>query len=92
MQQRNKKIKNVAYVASHVPPFLFILTKTFYETRDLWIKIYYCLIDPKYFKIPFFFFNIDFLFRCFVNLNTGETVLRIKNEKIYEQPNPWTWK
>ena len=47
---------------------------------------------PNISKFHFFFFNIDFLFRCFINLNTGETVLRIKNEKTYEQPNPWTWK
>ena len=32
MKQRNKKIKNVVYVAAHAPPFLFVLTKTFGET------------------------------------------------------------
>ena len=35
MKQRNKKIKNIAYVACHAPTFLFLPTKTFYETRDL---------------------------------------------------------
>ena len=35
MKQRNKKIKNVVYVAAHAPPFFFLLTETFYETRDL---------------------------------------------------------
>ena len=35
MKQRNKRIKNVVYVAAHAPPFFFSLTKTFYETRDL---------------------------------------------------------
>ena len=34
MKQRNKKIKNV-YVAAHAPPFIFSLTKTLYETRNL---------------------------------------------------------
>ena len=55
---------------------LFLLTKTFYETRNFEVDIYYSVIDPKYYKIPFFF-NIDFLFRCFINLNTGEAVLNI---------------
>ena len=35
MKQRNKKIKNIIYVAAHAPTFLFLLTKTFYGTRDL---------------------------------------------------------
>ena len=33
----------------------------------LFVKIYYSLIDPKYYIIPFFF-NIDLLFRCFINI------------------------
>ena len=35
MKQRNKKVKNIAYVAAHAPTFLFLLTKTLYETQDL---------------------------------------------------------
>ena len=35
IKQRNKKIKNIVYVAAHAPTFFFVLTKTFYETRDL---------------------------------------------------------
>ena len=35
MKQRNKKIKNIVYVAAHAPTFLFLFTKTFYETQDL---------------------------------------------------------
>ena len=35
MKQRNKKIKNIVYVAAHAPTFFFLLTKTFYETRKL---------------------------------------------------------
>ena len=35
IKQRNKKIKNIVYVAAHAPTFFFLLTKTFYETRDL---------------------------------------------------------
>ena len=58
------------------PLFSFLLTKTFYETRDSLVNIYYCLTDPKYFNISFFF-NIDFLFCYFINLNTGEAVLNI---------------
>ena len=45
MKKRNKKIKNVVYVAAHATPFFVLLTKTFYETRDLgfrrtflWVK------------------------------------------------------
>ena len=34
MKKRNIKIKNV-YVAAHATPFFVLLTKTFYETRDL---------------------------------------------------------
>ena len=33
MKQRNKKIKNIVYVAA--PTFFFLLTKMFHETRDL---------------------------------------------------------
>ena len=35
MKQENKKIKNIVYVAAHATTFFFLLTKTFYETRDL---------------------------------------------------------
>ena len=35
MKQRNKKIKNIVDVAAHAPTFFFLLTKSFYETRDL---------------------------------------------------------
>ena len=35
MKQRNKKIKNIIYIAAHAPTFFFLLTKTFYEIRDL---------------------------------------------------------
>ena len=35
MKQRNKKIKNIVYVAAHAPTFFFLLTKTFYATRGL---------------------------------------------------------
>ena len=34
MKQRNKK-KYIVYVAAHAPTFFSLLTKTFYETRDL---------------------------------------------------------
>ena len=34
MKQRNKKIKNFVHVAAHASRF-FLLTKTFYETRNL---------------------------------------------------------
>ena len=63
MKQRNKKIKNIVYVAAHAPTFIFLLTKMFYETRDLQVNIYYCLVDPKYFNIPFFF-----QYRFFISL------------------------
>ena len=33
-KQRNKNIKNVSCIASRAPPFFFLLTNTFYETRD----------------------------------------------------------
>ena len=39
-----------------------------------------CLTDPKYFNIPFFCFNIDFLFCYFINLNTGEAILNINTQ------------
>ena len=52
-----------------------------------------------------FCFIIDFFFRYFINLNTGEAVLNrtafrfhetyfygMKNKKPYKQPNLWTWK
>ena len=35
MKQRNKKIKSIVYVAVHASTFFFLLTKTFYEIRDL---------------------------------------------------------
>ena len=35
MKQRKNKIKNIVYVAAHAPTFFFLLTKTFYKTRDL---------------------------------------------------------
>ena len=53
------------------PLFPFLLTKTFYETRDLKVNIYYCLTDPKYFNIPFFFQYRVFML-LFINLNTDE--------------------
>ena len=34
MKEQNKKIKNIVYVAAHAPAFFFLLTKTFYETRN----------------------------------------------------------
>ena len=35
MKQWNKKIKNIVDIAAHAPTFVFLLTKTVYETRDL---------------------------------------------------------
>ena len=35
VEQRNTKIKNIVYFAAHAPTFFFLITKTFYETRDL---------------------------------------------------------
>ena len=77
MKQRNKKLKMLYKLLLMQPLFSYYLQRRYTkpEICTLTCKRYY-LIDPKYFKVPFFF-NIDFLFRCFINLNTGEAVLNI---------------
>ena len=74
MKQGNKKIKNIVYVAAHAPTFFFFTYKD--VLRNPRFVGYHCLVDSKHFNIPFFF-NIDFLFRYFINLNNGEAVLNI---------------
>ena len=75
MKQRNKKIKNVVYVAAHVPLFTFYL-----QRRPTKLEIFRLTFTTPS-SIPSItkslFFNIDFLFRCFINLFTDEAVLNI---------------
>ena len=73
MKQRNKKIKNIVYVAAHAPTFFFLLS-TKPEIRRSTFTTASSIPNISTFH---FFFNIDFLFRYFINLNTGEAVLNI---------------
>ena len=77
MNQRNKKIKNVLYVAAHAPPFFIfswqrgskkpeICRLTFTTTSSI----------PNISKFHFLV-NIDFSCRWFINLFTDEAVLNI---------------
>ena len=75
MKQQNKKIKNV-YVAAHSPLFFFFTYKR--STKPEICRLTYTTASPILnISIFNFFFNIDFLFCYFVNLNTDEAVLNI---------------
>ena len=105
MKQRNKKIKNV-YFAAHAPLFFFFTYRrsTKPEIFRLTFTTASLILNMSIFH---FFFNIDFLFCYFINLNTGEAVLNIiaqasgltkllfmgwKTRNPMNRPNPWTWK
>ena len=76
MNQRNKKIKNIVYVAAHAPTFFFLLTKASTKPEICRLTFTTASSIPSI-SIFHFFFNIDFLFRYFRNWNTSEAVLNI---------------
>ena len=76
MKQRNKKIKKI-YVAAHAPPFFFFYLQR-RSTKPEICRLTFTTASPILnISIFHFFFNIDFLFCYFINLNTGEAVLNI---------------
>ena len=77
MKQRNKKIKNIVYVAAHAPTFFYLQRRS---TKSEICRLTFTTAStiPNISIVDFFFFfNINFLFRYFINLNTGEAVLNI---------------
>ena len=76
MKRRNKKIKNIVYVAAHASTFFFYLQRRSTKPKICRLTFTTASSIPKI-SIFHFFFNIDFLFRCCINLNNGEAVLNI---------------
>ena len=89
MKQRNKKIKMYTLLLVY-PLFSFYLQRR--STKPEICRLTFTTASPILnISILHFFFNIDFLFSYFTNLNTGKAVLNIiaqKNKKPYQQPNP----
>ena len=75
MKQRNKKMKKYTLWLMY-PLFSFYLKKRS-TIPDICSLIFTTARSIPNISIFHFFFNIDFLFRYFINLNTGEAVLNI---------------
>ena len=75
IEQRNKKIKNIVYVAARAIFSFYLQWRS--TNPEIFRLTFTAASSIPNISIFHFFFNIDFLFRYFRNLNTGESVLNI---------------